>query len=234
MAVSIGIGVAVSIAIGVYLALLVVPSPVFAHSVRAGNVVLHASEPFSPNAQAVATEVLRRVQRSPFFVVEQSYEVYLCASPECFQFFSPFNARAGAVSHVGLFGNIFVRPSQIERDRLIGSSGEEVPGDRSLSYFIAHEVAHTMTVRHTGRLAYWRLEQWQQEGYADYVARAGAFDFEEMLAAYRRGDARLDPERSGLYLRYQLMVESLLRQIEFAPAQLVKAPISGAEVERSL
>jgi hypothetical protein len=60
-----------------------------------------------------------------------------------------------------------------------------VPGDRTLTYYIAHELAHTMVARRIGRRSYHALAPWQQEGYADYVGKGGAFDFDAARAEVR-------------------------------------------------
>jgi hypothetical protein len=194
--------------LGLYIALLLHPHPLFAYEVRAENVVLHAREPLPARAQQIAEVVLSRVTRSPFYAASDTYDVYLCDTSELFAFVSVLHPRAGGVSQVYLTGNAFIRPSRVEEDRLIGPQGNLVPGERTLTYFIAHEVTHTMVVRRLGRLAYHGLAAWQQEGYADHIGKApGDFDFEAVLAAYRRGDQELDPARSGLYKKYQLMTE---------------------------
>lgn len=154
--------------------------------------------------------MLERIQRSPFYEPSHEYDVYLCSSPAEFALFARSQRDVGALSMVGLTGHAFVRPSDIPGNRLIGPAGHPVSGDRDLVYFIAHELAHTMVARRVGRVTYLRLAAWQQEGYADYLAKQ-RFDYEQALAAFRANERSLDPARSGLYLRYQLMFESQLR-----------------------
>ena len=91
-----------------------------------------------------------------------------------------------------------------------------------------------MLARRIGRLRYARLQRWQVEGYADYVGKAGAFDFEKTLAAFRAGTRELDPKRSGLYLRYHLLVAYLLDHEGMTPEALLAAPIEKTEVEARL
>lgn len=220
--------------LGLYIALLLRPHTLFAYEVRADNIVLHAREPLPPRAQRIAEAVLARVATSPFYSASDTYDVYLCDTSELFAFVSVLHPRAGGVSQIYLTGNAFIRPSIVEDDRLIGPGGNLVPGERTLTYFIAHEVTHTMVARRLGRLAYYRLEAWQQEGYADYVGKARTdFDFEAALRAYRRGDAQLDPARSGLYMKYQLMTEYSLDVLGQSPEELLalqrpKQPIEAA------
>jgi hypothetical protein len=225
------------IALGVlalYIALLLHPHPLFAYEVRADNLVLHAREPLPARAQAIAEAVRARVATSPFYSASDTYDVYLCDTPELFAFVSVLHPRAGGVSQIYLTGNAFIRPSLIEDDRVLGPMGNVVPGERTLTYFIAHEVTHTMVARRIGRVAYHHLAAWQQEGYADHVGKApGDFDFDAALAAFRRDDKELDPARSGLYKRYQLLTEYSLRVLAQTPEELLaihraKQPLEAA------
>jgi hypothetical protein len=70
------------------------------------------------------------------------------------------------------------------------------------------------------------------------VANGGDFDYERAREQLRRGDPELDPKRSGLYLRYHLLVAYLLEgkgisvvemlRREFAPAQLEAEILAAA------
>jgi hypothetical protein len=220
-------------AFALYVALLLNPHPLFAYEVRFANVVLHAPRPLPDQAIHLARAAHDRIARSPFFSATDEYDVYLCDTPALYAFVS-LKPGTGAVSQVYLDGNVFLRPSVIERDRLIGPRGNEVPGDRTLTYYIAHELAHTMVARHVGRLSYHALAAWQQEGYADYVGKAGAFDFEAMWAAFRAGALELDPKRSGLYLRYHLLTAYALERQGLTPEELIARPRSSAPLEMDL
>ena len=222
------------LAVAGYGALLLHPQPLFAFSARDAAIVLHAREPLPAEVQGVLADVRRRVEASPFYDSHATYEAFLCDDTRTFTAFTLWNRGAGAVSQWDLTGNIFLRPSHVEGNRLVGRSGNETPGERTLSYFIAHEVTHTMLARRIGRLRYARLQRWQVEGYADYVGKAGAFDFERTLAAFRAGTSELDPKRSGLYLRYHLLVAYLLDREGMTPEALLAAPIEKAEVEARL
>lgn len=97
--------------------------------------------------------------------------VFICEPPWLFALFARHNYRAGGVAEAFTGQHVFLRESDMERDRLIGPGGQPFAADRPLSYFIAHEVMHIANARALGRLAYLRLPQWVNDGYADYVAR---------------------------------------------------------------
>jgi hypothetical protein len=223
-----------SLAIAGYGVLLVHPQPLFAFGAREGTILLHAREPLPEATAGVLQDARRRVAASPFYDPRATYDVFLCDDARTFAAFTLWNHGAGAVSQWELGGNIFLRPSHIETNRLVGRSGRETPGERTLSYFIAHEVTHTMVARRIGRLHYAGLQRWQVEGYADYVGKAGAFDFDQTLAGFRAGTRELDPKRSGLYLRYHLLVAYLLDRAGMTPDALLEGPIEQTEVEGRL
>jgi hypothetical protein len=220
-------------AFALYVFLLLNPGPLFAYEARFANVVLHAPQPLPDHAVLVARAAYERIARSPFFSAADEYDVYLCDTPALYAFVS-LKPGSGGVSQVYLDGNVFLRPSVVERDRLIGPRGREVPGERTLTYYIAHELAHTMLARRIGRRSYHALGAWQQEGYADYVGKAGAFDFDAVRAAFRAGERELDPKRSGLYLRYHLLTAYALERQGLTPEALLARPRASAPLEAAL
>lgn len=218
---------------GLYVLLLLQPGMLFAHETRYANVVLHAPQPLPAEAVEVARAAHERIARSPFFSESDVYDVYLCDTQTLYSLMS-LKPGTGGVSQVYLDGNVFLRPSAIERDRLIGPRGRDVPGDRTLTYYIAHEIAHTMVARRIGRRAYHALEAWQQEGYADHIGKNGALDFEAARAALRAGDRELDPQRSGLYLRYHLLTIYALDHLGLSAEELLAQPRPRAPLEAAL
>jgi hypothetical protein len=207
-----------------WVALAIHPQPLFAYSLQRANVVLHARAPLPAQAGPLLDDVLARVQRSPIYDAGRTHHVFLCDSPALFALFAlPWNRKVGGVTHVHLGGNAFLRPSSVERGRLIGPSGDDKPGERTLAYFIAHEVTHAMTVDRVGRRGYRRLAAFQVEGYADYVAfaRPPPFDLAGGRAALARDAPEMDVRRSGLYRRYELMVAYLLERRGFTAGRLL-------------
>src|SRR5207248_2293708 len=80
----------------------------------------------------------------------------------------------------------------------------------TLSYFITHEIMHVLVAGELGAGRYSRLPAWKDEGYADRIAKGTDFGYERAVRQLRRGDREMDPIRSGLYLRYHLLVAYLL------------------------
>jgi hypothetical protein len=151
-----------------------------------------------------------------------------------YAFFTLWRRRSGGVTQPQFVGNVFIRPSNIVHDRVIGPSGHEKPGERTLAYFIAHEVTHAMTGDRVGRWRYAHLAAFQLEGYADRVAFDHHLDLPAGRAALLRDDAEMGPSRSGLYKRYELMVAYLLQRRGMTVDELLSRPMDRRQVEAQL
>ncbi len=90
-----------------------------------------------------------------------------------------------------------------------------------MTYFITHEIVHGVTEARTNIFNYLRLQKWIKDGYADYIAK-DSFDFRENLAKYKNAAKEMDPQKSGLYLRYHLYVAYLLDIRKIGTENLLK------------
>jgi hypothetical protein len=228
------VGLTVSFAFAAYLALVIYPQPLFAHSLQRANLVLHARQPLPPEATAILDDALRRIRSSPLYDSARTHHVFLCDSSGLYDFFASFNYRSGAVTHTWAGGNAFIRPADVKRGRVIGRSGAEKGGERTLAYYIAHEVTHAMTTDRIGRLAFYRLVPFQSEGYADYVAFARPVDLAQGRADLLAGTADMNPRRSGHYDRYRLLVGYLVQKRKMSVDDLLTRHIDRAALEAEL
>jgi hypothetical protein len=214
-----------------YLGLIVFPDPLFAYAREGEFVVVHADEPIPAAADRVIADTEQRVQRSPLFVLGVTHDVYVCQSAWRWRLLSNGAFRSGAVAMAPIGRAIFTRPAHFDRDRMVGPSGREAMGERTLAYFFAHEVTHTLSADFVGALPYRSLPAWVREGYADYVARGASFDYDATRQQFLAGDPALDPSQSGLYLRYVLLVSHLLDREHWTPDALLHAPPDRAALE---
>jgi len=86
----------------------------------------------------------------------------------------------------------------------------------------------------TGTIGYLRLVTWKNEGYSDDVAKGGEFSYDDGLRRLREGDPDLDPARSGLYLRYHLLVARLLDEKGVSASDLLEKDFDSDAIEREL
>ena len=219
-----------------YLGLLCHPGIFFRHSFTDGVITLYSDEPIPPSAQTVLKLAEDRLERSPLFRERPTapIRIYICHRTWRFILFANTRYKVGGLAYPPLSNNIFLRGVNFDTNRLIGPSGNEVPGERTLSYYIAHEAVHTVVGDYLGIVAHWRLPAWKNEGYADYIAKGSDFDYESVAAQFRRGDRELDPVRSGMYLRYHLLVAFLLDHKGVGLDELFDREFDRAQVEREI
>ena len=218
-----------------YVVLLRFPQFLFAYTVRIDGLALHSDRPFPP---AAGIRVLRlaaeKLRRSPLYFVRAHHDIYVCNSHWRQVLFFNKDFGVGGAAPYPLTTNVFLRDAHIEDDRLIGPSGNQVAGDRTLDYFFAHEVTHQLTGRAIGLLPYFRLPQWVREGYADYVGNGDSFHYEEARQAFLAGVPEMDWSKAGLYWRFNLLVAYLLDYHHMSVRQLIAEPPSEASVEAAI
>ncbi len=224
----------VAVVVVAWAALVIHPQPLFAYTARQGNVVLHARRPFPAATQPLLDDVLRRVSASPLYDRGREHHVFLCDTPALFGALALWDYKVGGLSQTMLgSGHVLIRPSDIPRGAVFGRSGE-VKNGRPLAYFIAHEITHTMTADRIGRWRYRRLAAFQTEGYADHVAFARPLDLHGERDALVRDAPEMDPRRSGLYRRYELMVAYLLRRRGMSVDELLARPLDRRVIEEQV
>jgi hypothetical protein len=220
------------IASAAYLGLLAYPDPLFAHEVSYAGITVHSTQAIPDAMQATLDRARARLDRSAVAAATRDVHVYICQPRWLFAVFARQNYRVGGVADWLVGQHVFLRESDLQNDRLIGPSGQPVAADRPLSYFIAHEIMHIAHARTVGRRRYGRMPQWLDDGHADYVARD--IDFGGALQKMKEGAPGLDPARSGLYVRYALMVAYLLDKQRVPLAQLFASPPRREDVEQAL
>jgi hypothetical protein len=217
---------------GAYVLVLAHPQPLFAHELQHAGVVVHATRPIPDAMRTTLERVRTRLDRTPLVDRTHVEHVFICDSRWLFAIFARTNYRVAGIADVFVGQHVFLRESDMEHDRLISPGGQPVSSDRPLSYFIAHELMHLAHGRRLGRLGYARLPQWVDDGHADYVARD--IDLDQALRAFKAGAKELDPLRSGLYIRFHLMVAYVLEKERVAPAFLLEHPAARDAIERKL
>jgi hypothetical protein len=214
--------------LGALLLLYVYPRPLFAHEVQRGNLTLHARAPLPPQGEALLARVLERLQRSPLYDASRIEHAYLCDSPLLYRLLT-FGSRGGGVTNP--WGTVFIRSGNVATDEVLDLEGRPKGGERTLTYYLAHEFTHALSFAHYGFWHTRELSAFQREGYADYVGFGRPLALRELRVAMLQNAAELDPKRSGLYLRYELLVAYLLEQRRFSVDGLFANALPQADVE---
>jgi hypothetical protein len=118
------------------------------------------------------------------------------------------------------------------RSRPAGGGFAEPP--RTLAYYAAHEIGHSLTGEAAGVLRYHRLPQWVREGLADYIALPDLHDMGPLRAKLEAGDPAMDWRKSGLYARFRLLVMLALEKHGWTLDRLLSNPPSPDEAEKAL
>jgi hypothetical protein len=220
-----------------YLVLLCHPGFFFRHTFSQRGITLYSDEPIpSRAAEQVLKGTEQRLARSPLFRTRSGggIRVYICNRKWRFIFFANYKYQVGGLTYPPLSNNIFLRAVDFDADRLIGPSGTPVPGERTLTYFITHEIMHTLIADELGALTYWRLPDWKDEGYSDLVAKGASFHFDHALEQLRSRDREMDPRRSGLYLRYNLLVAYLFDRKKLSIHEMLNQEFDPVSLEAEM
>jgi hypothetical protein len=215
-----------------YATILCMPQPLFAYSVTSSNITLHCDTAFSADAGRTLLDLARaKLEASPLYRPGEHHDVFICNTWWRRLFFFNRKARAGGLSYYPLTYNVFLRDGLIDENRILTTTGKRVPGVRTLDYFVAHELTHALTGRSIGWIRYYRLPVWVREGYADYVGKGRSLNYREARRAFLAGARDLDPARSGLYLRYHLLVAHYLDKEHWTVKRLLETTLSQAIAE---
>ena len=217
-----------------YLALLLWPQPLFAYHVSHAKFEVWSDRPIAAEIGQVLDDAQHRLRSSILFDGTQPFKVFLCNDRWRLRFFCLGNGEIGGMCHYDLTRHIFIRQCDIPNNQVVPPPTWKFAqkpltfSDRPLSYFIAHESAHAVESRFTGR-GQWKYPTWLIEGYADYVAKNGDFDFRQNLRMLKENAPELDPAQ-GLYRRYHLCVQYLLEVKKYTVERLFQSPPNEAAV----
>lgn len=215
---------------------LAYPEPFFAYHTERGNLTLYSDRPFdAAKVQTVLARIEARVRTSP--LDDGAANTILVANADWRQrLFMNVVYGVGGVNFYPLTRNVFLRNANIEQDQLIRPNGTPAEAPRSFTYFAAHEIGHSLTGARLGaaHLWNWRLPQWIQEGYADYVGLGGDVDIDALYRQYRAGDRMMDYAKSGQYRRFRLLAAYFLQREHWSVDRLLQSGLSQADAEAML
>lgn len=218
-----------------YAGLLSFPQPFFAYSLRAHHLVLHSDQSI-PEAEAIGVlqKATAKLEKSPLYSASEEHHIFVCNARWRQMLFFNKDYGVGGVSPNLVSRHVFLRDSRIAENRLISPLGIPVPGDRTLDYYIAHEVTHQLTSRAIGMARFYLLPQYVREGYADYVGKGGSFAYEQQRRGFLAGVPEMDYKKSGLYLRFHLLTAYLLDRRGWSADKLLHQAPPQEEVEQML
>jgi len=211
-----------------YLAMLLHPNWVFAYSHSYGNVTIYSDKVVDGNVETRIDAALDRLANSELFDPTMHFRIFLCHNPYRLGFFAR-NTKVGGMVNSIVSENIFIREADFVTNKIVPPGtwlmDEE---NRSLTYFLAHEMTHAMQARHH-RFMSLTHPTYLIEGYADYIAKGESFDYEEAIADYRSGHA-FYAENSPLYNRQHLAIAYLIEKERLTYKDVMAAPPNLGDV----
>lgn len=219
-----------AVAVGI----LAFPQPLFAYHVTHGQLQLWSDQPFDKGqGRRVLADIAGRIGSSPLALDDNdTHRIFVANAEWRRRLVFLWNHGAAGVNYYPL-RNVFIRQSDIDGNRVLRAAGP-VPLPRTLAYYGAHEIGHSLIGEKIGMLANWRLPVWIREGLADYVGFGGRTDIDALTRAFLAGDPDLDPRRSGLYARYRLLVAFMIEREGWSVERLLGSRLSQDDAERRL
>ena len=214
-------------------AVLAFPQPLFAWHAERGRLQLSSDRPFdAARADAVLADIERRIAAGPLPPGSNTHRIFVANAAWRRRLTFLWNGGAAGVNYYPLH-NVFIRAADIDADRVLRSAGP-VPPPRTLAYYAAHEIGHSLIGERIGAIANQRLPRWIREGVADTIGFGGEVDIDGLTRRLIAGDRELDPQLSGFYTRYRLLVAFFLQREGWSIDRLLASNMPQEEAEQRL
>jgi hypothetical protein len=216
-----------------FIATLLHPYPAFPFKTDRHNIELYSDTPLPVETAPILDAVVTRLKKSPYYEANTTYKIFLAKDDRKFSYFTLSNNSTAGQSYVYLNQNIFMRSADFEKNQII-IGGEYVdPAERSYTYFLTHELVHSMMVQETGRLEYALLPEWIKEGYAEYIAR-DSYNLTEELSVLRQVESGADRTMQGLYTQYHLYLAYSLDYSQNSLESLTSRRVTQESVRQAI
>lgn len=211
---------------------LIFPSPLFAYGVAEGRLSVHSDQTMPEKlAAAFLKDVQERLDRSPLKSDAQHLKIYIANTDwrRKWLWIIPPSVAGGFIVAPLTRNHAFLSGANFTDNQIIAPSGNRPLPPRTLAYFGAHELAHTLTHNMVGTVNYHLLPEWIREGLADYSALPQE-DFTSFRAKIGDGNADLAMMNAhGVYAPHRLLVSYFLQDKGWSIDHLLASRMSLAE-----
>jgi len=195
-----------------YALTLCFPEFAFPHKLTVGFVTVYSDEEIPVSEMTTILETAEsRLQKSVLFKEGLTQRIFIANNPLRWRYFTNINYKAGGINYVPLRHNIFLRKVDVKNNKLYGPLGKISGGDRTLDYYMAHEMTHTLEYQSMPRYKYPFKTNWVLEGYCEYIAH-GSQSYEMVLDKYLHTTENVGEKyytRARTMVAYLLEVEQL-------------------------
>ena len=222
----------IAVAVACPIVIISYPQPLFAHSLRTDHLELWSDKPFdAQSGHRLLADVTDRLRQSPLYHGDGVHRIFVVNQPWRRYVTFLWKHSVGGLNYYPITRNVFIREADISTGQVIGPGGNPVAPPRTLAYYAAHEIGHSLIGEAVGIWRHQNLAAWVNEGMADRVALPNQDDLDELREAYERNDPSLSPQKSGLYHRYRLLVNMAIERHGWSPAELLASPMTQEEAE---
>lgn len=225
------LGLAVLATAFTYCGLLLWPKPLFAYSLGTGKIVVASDRPISAlGGERFLRDFEGLLARSPLKPQNRQYQVHITNEDWRRRLFFLPSPDAWGVGYARFGGSVFLSGADFETGRVVHRGYIGTP-PRTLAYLCAHELTHVIVAEHLGWARY-RIPEWVDEGFADYVGIENRQGFAALRDAL--GDRPVDTPlrmKYGSYPRYRLLVTFFLERKGWTIDQLMRTNLSEHEAE---
>ena len=209
-----------------FVALIVWPDPLFAYSASDGRITIKSDRPIAATgSDQLLRDCAALLARSPMKAEAPQYRLYVTNETWRRRLFFLINEDAHGLAYPG--GSAFLSGADFDNGRLI-HNGYVSPPPRTLAYYCAHEITHTVSREHG--FNEFQVPTWVFEGFADFVGIEKRQSFEELqrLLGDRPADIPM-MVRYGGYPRYRLLVTYFLEKKGWSVEQLFQSRLTEDE-----
>jgi hypothetical protein len=227
-----------------YLGLVLLPSPLFAHHQRFGDYRVYSDVVIPSDFSQVMADTSQRVAAMDPPAGAGGARIYLCRSRRLYRFFALLTRKNPESLAIGLSaaGEMFVSMDRVrEFAEKNGGVFRHTRFEGNPAEVIAHEIAHFNSVRAVGYRAHYSQPVWKSEGWAEYQANLAAIRSDPGYDLGRRIELLLDDDRwrGGRTLarslwEWQVLVEYLGEVEGFSLTDMIRDEITRSDVKRRM
>jgi hypothetical protein len=222
-------GRAIAVLILLYAGLHIYPPILFAHSVAAQGITIYARAPLPPETTDRVAEIAALVARSELAVPGRQEKIFVCNSPWTFRLFCPRTTGAFGAS-IFFTDHVFIFDADLSANLARRNAPEY--NTRAFSPLVAHEITHGLIRHRLGTIQSFRLPDWINEGYCEYIAGEGSFPNEEGLRLLATNQKH--PSSAFRYFLYRQLVTHLIDRRNHTFNQLATQPPNPTTIESDL
>lgn len=221
-----GISYIIAIVIIIYALVISFPEVFFKYKTEYETLIIYSQNPLPETINSVLSKVYEKISNSELFVSGVRYEIFICKGFGSYTFFAPFCRKSFACAYP-FTGKIFIASADFEKNKAMKNTPTE--NTRTLDSVIAHEITHNLIKNKTVFLKYMFLQDWKNEGYAEYIAGSGILDVPRLIC-----DENTERTPALKYLEYKLAIDYLINDEKMTFKEIFESNVSFDSVMKKV